>query len=314
MEREKSEKKSVAVMLSTFNGGRYLEQQLDSILCQRDVEVSVYIRDDGSSDGTARILEAYASADRVSVSFGNNLGIGNSFMELLYSVPDTYDYYAFSDQDDIWDEDKLITAIRRLSEESGIALYASNLLCVDAEDRSIGLRFAPDVIFDGSLLSMICRSRCYGCTQVFNRELFLLLREKRPSTELMNARLHDSWVSASAAAEGKVFFDREPHIHYRRHGQNHTVFDKGKAARWEERLFKLLHREKRNPGSKMAREVLKHYKERVENDRDSVLICAMAEPKRLANRVELIRNRKRLVSYLGESETWFVMKVLAGLI
>ena len=96
--------KKVAVMMSTYNGELYIEEQIESILQQPGVDVFLYIRDDGSSDGTLRILQKYSSTDKVHIQYGKHIGIGNSFMELLWSLPDTYDYYSFSDQDDIWEK------------------------------------------------------------------------------------------------------------------------------------------------------------------------------------------------------------------
>ena len=301
--------------MSSFNGERYIEEQIDSILRQTGVEVSLFIRDDGSTDGTVHILEKYAARDNIEVVFGSNLGIGNSFMELLYSVPEDYDYYAFSDQDDIWDHDKLVTAVRRLSSESGCLLYASNLECVDTENHTIRMRFDPDMVFDDSLLSAICRSKCYGCTQVFNKELLLFLRRSRPAEQLMRTRLHDTWVAVSAAAAGKIIFDSESHIRYRRHGENYTKFDCGKAACWKISFSKLVFSWKRNPRSKTAREVIRHYRKYVDSDEDRDLIYALAFPSRIKNRAALIKNRKRFNANLpGESDVRFVFKVIIGLV
>ncbi len=306
--------KKVAVMMSTYNGELYIEEQIESILQQPGVDVFLYIRDDGSSDGTLRILQKYSSTDKVHIQYGKHIGIGNSFMELLWSLPDTYDYYSFSDQDDIWEKDKLITAVNYLSGVLGCALYASNLECVDAANNSIGMRFEPDMVFDDSLLSVICRGGCYGCTQVFNRELFVLLQCKKPSEQLLRTRLHDSWVCVSAAALGKIYFDTESHIRYRRHGENYTKFDASRAEIWKSRLLKLIYEEKRNPRSKTAREVVARYPVSVENDKDRELIYILAYPKRISNRVALIKHRAKFTSFSKESDAWFVFKVLVGLI
>ena len=297
--------------MSTFNGARYLEEQIQSILLQSAVSVKLFIRDDGSTDETVSILERYAADGRAAVTYGNNIGIGKSFIELLYTVPDDFDYYAFSDQDDIWLDDKLFTAVCRLNEERGCALYASNLELVDAENHSIGMRFEPDMVFDGSLLSLICRNKCYGCTQVFNRDLFLFLRRRRPSELMLTMCLHDSWVSVSASIAGKIFFDTQSHIRYRRHETNYTKFDRSKAERWRERLSKLLHREKRNLRSRKAQDVIRQYPEYVESDPDRELICSLAQAAKIENRIALIKHRKRFM-VSGESQAWFILKTVVG--
>ena len=308
------QKYRVAVIMSSFNGERYIEEQIESILHQTGVEVSLFIRDDGSADRTPYILSKYSSKGHVDVTYGRNIGIGNSFMKRLYSVPGDYDYYAFSDQDDIWEENKLSAAVCRLKEETGCALYASDLECVDADDNRIGMRFEGEKPFDCSLLSLICRNYCYGCTQVFNKNLFLLLLRSKPSKQLLKARMHDSWVAVSAAAAGRIIFERDSHIRYRRHGGNYTNFDRGETALWKVRFSKLIHRERRNPSSKMAKEVLRHYAACVENNADRDLICSLTQPRTIKNRFSLIRCRKRFAEYSDISKSWFAFKVIAGVI
>ena len=98
----------VAILMSTYNGEKYLDEQIGSILAQEGVDVTLYIRDDGSSDRTAEIIKYYCKRyHNVSFTQGENLGVGNSFMQLVYDAKDVYDYYAFADQDDIWLRDKL---------------------------------------------------------------------------------------------------------------------------------------------------------------------------------------------------------------
>ncbi len=300
--------------MSTYNGEKYIEEQIDSIFRQNEIDVSLYIRDDGSTDGTLRILQNYSSRDNVRVIPGEHIGIGMSFMELLWSIPAEHDYYAFSDQDDIWEEDKLISAVNRLSSETGYMLYASNLECVDANNNSIGLRFEPDMVFDGTLLSTICRGGCYGCTQVFNKALFIILRSRRPPAQLLSGRLHDTWIAVSAAATGRIVFDTESHIRYRRHGKNYTALNPGRAEIWKSRFSKIIHTDKRNPRSRMAREVVRQYPEYVEDDKDKELIYILAYPRKFANRIALIKYREKFISYSVESDAWFIFKVLTGLV
>ena len=98
----------VAILLATYNGEKYLREQIDSILKQNGVDLTLYVRDDGSTDGTIDLLKEYVvNTKAVKLDIGKNLGVGNSFMQLLYDCPNDFDFYAFSDQDDIWDENKL---------------------------------------------------------------------------------------------------------------------------------------------------------------------------------------------------------------
>ena len=93
----------VAVLLSAYNGEKFLCEQIDSIMNQQNVDLDLYIRDDGSSYRTQEYLKQYVEQnDSIHLQNGCNLGVANSFMSLLYNVPNHYDYYAFADQDDIW--------------------------------------------------------------------------------------------------------------------------------------------------------------------------------------------------------------------
>ena len=113
---DKIKDKSVCIVLPTYNGGKYLAKQLDSILEQTWPNCSVYIRDDGSTDETVEIAQWYcrsnSSIHLIQDSIGN-LGCPNSFYEIIKRVPE-YDYYAFADQDDIWKTDKIERAVRAI--------------------------------------------------------------------------------------------------------------------------------------------------------------------------------------------------------
>ncbi|MBR4422455.1 MAG: glycosyltransferase, partial [Erysipelotrichaceae bacterium] len=99
------------VLMSTYNGERYLQQQLDSLYAQTLKPDRIIVRDDGSTDQTMAILEANAREHKeLSFSQGNNLGAGRSFWELIKTCEDA-DYYALCDQDDVWLPEKLERAV-----------------------------------------------------------------------------------------------------------------------------------------------------------------------------------------------------------
>lgn len=101
---------SVAVLMSTYNGEKYLIEQIDSILNQSYENIHLFIRDDGSTDDTRSILNQFMDNPKVTVIMGTkNLGYKNSFLSLLKTIVNTYDeyqYFSFSDQDDIWMKEK----------------------------------------------------------------------------------------------------------------------------------------------------------------------------------------------------------------
>ena len=113
----------VAVAMSSYNGEAYIREQVESIFSQTDVEVALFVRDDGSTDGTCALLsDMKQQYPGIHLIRGKNAGIGNSFMRCLYAMPDIFDFYALADQDDIWLPDKMSRAISVLH-ESGKKLF-----------------------------------------------------------------------------------------------------------------------------------------------------------------------------------------------
>ena len=159
----------VQVLLSTYNGEKYIKEQIESILNQKEVEIALLIRDDGSTDKTIQILEELAmNNENITVYKDENLGPARSFMDLI-EKSDEYDYYAFSDQDDVWKPKKLISAINKLKEYNNTpALYMSALEIVDTNLKYIETK---KVEGNFTLEGEIIKNFATGCTQVFNKNL-----------------------------------------------------------------------------------------------------------------------------------------------
>ena len=195
---------SVTIFLSTYNGERYLAEQIDSILSQKDVILSLYIRDDGSTDNTIQILERYKN--KINIYRGNNIGVGNSFMQLLYYANANTMFYAFCDQDDIWLPNKLSNAIETLKTITRPTLYCSNQILIDSKSNKIGKRYSspPNTTY----MQILNKNMVSGCTMVWNKSLHLLLNnpERRPSSNLLQKRIHDVWVAMVASVVGKIIY------------------------------------------------------------------------------------------------------------
>lgn len=210
------ERPTVLVMMSSYNGSRYIEQQIDSILAQEgDFALFLHVRDDGSSDGTQEILERYA-AEHANVSWeqGENLGSTLSFMNLLYHAGD-YDYYAFSDQDDVWLSDKIQSALEALQAETGPALYSCMKTIVDEKLNPLPLKDTQPK--PGFLNAFFLNNSVSGCTMVLNRPFYKILSKIKFDWGKV---YHDSWAYKVAEIFGKNIFDRTPHMLYRQHGNN----------------------------------------------------------------------------------------------
>lgn len=223
--------KMVQILMSTYNGEKYLRQQLDSILSQDYKNISILIRDDGSKDETIKILKEYVEKySSISYYQGNNIGAIKSFFDLIKKADEKADYFAFSDQDDVWLSDKLSHAIKKLERlKEKIVLYCGKPILVDANLNKIKVKIRNYDItpsFGNALVENICT----GCTAVFNREALELVKNHIPSFTVM----HDWWFYLSVSCYGKVIYDKDGRILYRQHGENSigmrgTLFTEFKA-------------------------------------------------------------------------------------
>lgn len=223
--------KKVLVLLSTYNGEKYLKEQLDSILNQTiEKDMDILIRDDGSSDGTRMILEKYCTTySNIKVMEEENVGVKKSFFSLI-ALAEKYEYYAFADQDDYWKSEKLEVAIKKIEQENNIdipVVYFSKLTFVNEYLEEIQEGINPNEKFDFG--NILIKNNANGCTMVFNYSAMKLMKksiEKKVNYE--NIPLHDHWLyMAVLAVGGKVVFDENSYILYRQHNANQVGMDKG---------------------------------------------------------------------------------------
>ncbi len=304
---------SVAVVMSTYNGETYLREQIDSVLAQKDVRTELYIRDDGSSDGTEGILREYRRQyHNIHVMRGKNAGVGNSFYRLLYKIPADYDYYAFADQDDIWKEQKLSRAISLL-QKSGASLYASNQECVNSAGESMGLRYRKNEKIHLTPLSIMSRNMLAGCTMVFPKKTFdaLVLPEHRPSEYLLRNRIHDVWTAMVASMLDGIVYDDESFMLYRQHAHNVVGASEETLSKRVKAIFeKLRSPEQRNGRSLIAGEIVSKF---APDKLEYPLLYDCADAGSLKNRIRLCRNADILREYTGESKPALIIKILIGL-
>ena len=220
--------KNVTVILSTFNGSAYLQQQLNSLYAQTHPDIRIMVRDDGSSDTTQRILESEQSQERIELLPGHdNLGPTLSFFELLQKAATTKtDFVAFCDQDDVWLPEKLSQAVSDLSavRNERAAMYCSKLEIVDADLMRIGFTPVPKKLGFGNAL---VENVCSGCTIVLNRQAIDLISQNLPAKTLA----HDWWCYLVLSCFGEIIFDRDAYIKYRQHGKNAVGVPKGTLDR-----------------------------------------------------------------------------------
>ena len=208
----------VVILMSAYNGEKYIGQQLDSIFEQDYPNVEVLVRDDGSTDRTTEVLKQYEQQhDNLQVIYGKNKGVIESFFSLLSQADSRAAYYAFSDQDDIWLKDKISAAVQAISgeDENLPVLYATEVQPIDEEGNLLTKAVLSNHItpcFSNALVENVC----VGCTTVMNHSAYQLLKDKKPAFTIM----HDFWCYLVVSCFGKVIYDNTPHIHYRQHQGN----------------------------------------------------------------------------------------------
>lgn len=230
----------IAVLMSTYNGEKYLEQQIESILAQNgDFELNLIVRDDGSNDRTKEILQKYSDCKKLRWYDGENLRSAKSFMHLLYNCGQ-YDFYCFCDQDDFWKPEKIRSGVNALANVTGPAVYYSNAELVDKHLKSFGTKVYKRIPHT-DLYTVICSANVLGCTMICNSSLVELIREKEmPQTITM----HDSYVArVCLAVGGSLIYEDVAHILYRQHENNVLGIRAGILEKLRQKIKDVLHKE-----------------------------------------------------------------------
>lgn len=219
----------VAILLCTFNGEKFLRQQLESLSAQTHTQWILHASDDGSTDQTWQILEAYQKArpsGQVHLYKGPRKGFSLHFMDLVNRISTPAPYYAFCDQDDIWKPEKLETALRIFltNKNNEPILYCGRTALIDENGKSLGL--SPLFSRPPSFSNALVQSLAGGNTMVFNEQACRLLRHIDRNASIVS---HD-WLlyQLVTGCQGVVFYDKIPQVFYRQHqknlvGANNTV-------------------------------------------------------------------------------------------
>ena len=228
--------KIVQILMSTYNGEKFIEEQIDSILNQKDVNIKLLIRDDGSTDGTIELLNKYSKKyDNISYYIGKNIKSANSFFDLIQKSNDC-DYYAFADQDDFWEEYKVINAIKLMEKKNNKLpkFYFSNLNIVD---ESLNYLMTSNIKYDISFESSLIKNPATGCTVMFDKKFRDIIIKIKPNYVIM----HDWWLYCIAnSIDCNVIYDKSSYIKYRQHANNVFGYESG-IKKIRLRLSRFLH-------------------------------------------------------------------------
>lgn len=223
----------VIILMSTYQGEKYLAAQLNSILAQSMTNWCVVAADDGSVDSTVLMLSAYANEypGRFCVDKNaQNLGAAKSFLTLLKKEAEAqrssedHVYYMFCDQDDIWHPDKIektLTHMKKLEKKYGAeepCLAFTDNRPVDDMGNPIAESFYEQQhlnVNNWNFSHLLMENLCIGCTMMVNQALANLVTDIPE-----HSKMHDWWIALLASSMGHTAFLREATLDYRQHGNN----------------------------------------------------------------------------------------------
>mgnify|MGYP003301947365 CR=1 FL=1 len=212
----------VDILLATFNGEKYLKEQIESILNQTYPNIQIIISDDCSQDGTREILKQYEKNDKIKIFYQEkNLGYVKNFEFLLKQVEN--DIYMLSDQDDVWKKEKVEKTIEKLKSEN-LDLVFGDLEVVDENLNTICTSYNKYMHLNNKIKKHIKDYRLQyiyncmtGCTMASKKELLNKILPLPTNSKYM---IHDYWIGLIIALNGKIGYLEKPYILYRQHGNN----------------------------------------------------------------------------------------------
>lgn len=228
---------SVSVVMATYNGTKYLREQIESVLRQLQVGDELVIVDDGSSDTTVALIESFGSPLIRLHRNPRNLGVLRTFERALNLSCNEVIF--FCDQDDVWADGKREAFVAEFMRDPACMVVISDAQVIDGHGTSVRASFMADKGgFRGGALSTILRNRYLGCAMAVRRRV---LGAALPIPACVP--MHDMWFGAIGSLIGRVAYIREPLLQYRRHGNNVSPARRSnwlQVLRWRADLVRAL--------------------------------------------------------------------------
>ena len=281
---------NVAILLSTFNGDKYLDEYLHSLNEQDWHDLTVIVRDDGSTDKTLQLLKRNQEISKLPVQIlpsAGHLGAAQSYLRLLDVAGEGFDYYAFGDQDDVWHPDKVTRAMNKLkpASEKIPCLYCSRVEYVDEKLNHLQWSKIPRCIGFGNA---IVENVATGCTVVINKSARKFILSSLPGKVLM----HDWWFYLTVSCFGQIVFDDYSGIKYRQHSSNAI----GAATTFADDLGRRVRRFYRSDGgifrfSNQVYAFLDSFGDRIPEEQHRILSLVISSKSSINDRVRLVMSR-----------------------
>lgn len=280
--------KKVSILLSTYNGEKYLKAQLKSLTEQKYDNLEIIIRDDGSTDSTREILRDFSkNYINLILYFEENIGVKRSFFRLMELAKGRSDYYAFCDQDDVWDPDKILKAVESLeSLESEVRLYCSALNLVD-EDLNF-IKKTKNLKADKR--NAMIQNIVTGCTSIISNKLLEISLTNLP--EETKIEMHDSWLYLIGVFFGEVYFDSNSYILYRQHSSNEVGMPSNRIQILKNSYFGLKNEYKYKIHTKQLQEFYKIYCKTLNNSDKKLIETFLYNKTSMMRRFKILKKTK----------------------
>lgn len=217
----------ISVCLASYNGEKYIKEQIQSILPQLSISDELIISDDGSKDSTISIIKSFHD-ERIKLLHNNSHGVNQNFENALRNA--TGDIILLSDQDDIWLKGK-VEYVKKMLTRYNLIVHNANV--VDSNGDSLGHDYFSLTPHRTGFWGNLWKSRFLGCCMAFDKKL---LNDALPFPKLIVG--HDYWIGMLGAAKYDIIFDNKVFLSYRRHGGNFSSSAEVSNNSWYYKFFK----------------------------------------------------------------------------
>ena len=289
----------VSIVITTYNGGKYLAQQLDSIVGQTHKNLEIIISDDASSDNTLAVAQRYAANDSriVIIQHEKNIGLHANLAGALERS--TGDYIAISDQDDIWRADKIEKQLSLLN--GAVGVYSDSAL-IDATGNSLGLTLFQSLNIKASAdisktVPLFFKNCVSGHALLFHRSLLSMVL---PFTDDF---IFDHQLALAASCFGGLRFCNEPLVYHRIHGGNHT--NAGLAGEFARKAVIVDRNAERRTHRFQQRQRIQYVLDRVPQASEALKAHGLCDAQWFQNNKELLQDIEELPAEMARYDQVF---------